>query len=157
MPTSFMSTEKSSSFEAMDNSRDAKPQTEGLMVLSQGDVTFDRCWAPSLLLDNGLILRGRSQLIRVELSSLLPEGESKRSDIELTSMEAMYGEVPPATKRLLAELNAKSDVENVEAYKVYRDRNPQLLKKKFLSRILSEARKANLVETIRLIEADLNE
>lgn len=130
---------------------------DGIDVLSQSDATFDRYWAPPLLVENKLYLRGRTHLLRVDMDKLGGDSESQRSDIELTAMAAMYGELPPATRSLIDDIKSKSDNDVVDLYNQYRSGNPALIKKKLLEKLLAEAKKANLEKAVAAIGADLEQ
>lgn len=81
----------------------------GLETVDRLQITNDRCWTPPTVIDESTILvRTEKSLMRVSLNQLAADAETT-TDLNFTSMDAMYGTEPEVISQLVTLIESRGD------------------------------------------------
>ncbi len=85
----------------------ASVDAKGIQVKAVSTAVQDRVWAAPVVVGKSALVRGRSKLVRLDLEGFAPSMELPKG-VEVTSMDAMYGEKPRAIQVLIDASQGKS-------------------------------------------------
>ncbi len=111
----------------------------GLTTMNRLQVTTDRCWTPPTVVDASTILvRTEKSLMRVSLSNLSVDAEAA-TDLEFTSMDAMYGGQPKVVELLIADIESADEAACLERFRNLQKSAPLAINSTTLRKLFAAA------------------